>query len=165
MRYERSARAQRAPKADEEALSIGADLQSLDVQSTLGLHVADRGRLSQERVLRRQRVFQALEYLRLGDAVPIDLKSDQALARLVLAALIVPGVGGNRVDKPGAVESDAFEVVELPEVAEKLEQPRTKRDGLIGPSRSIVSTLKGWLFSSSTTRKRPSGNCWMPEGS
>ena len=33
----------------------------------------------------------------------------------------------------GAVESDAFEVVELPEVAEKLEQPRTKRDAFDRP--------------------------------
>ena len=69
------------------------------------------------------------------------------------------------VDKARAVESKSFEIIELPEPTEHLKQSGSERgavDAAVGADRDQA---QGWLFSSSTTRKRPSGNCCIADGS
>ena len=80
---------QRAAKADQQTLLIGADFQRFDIEAAFGLDVEISRRLRQHRVSRQQGGLQVVDNFVLDDAVALDPEPDQFVARLLLVAIII----------------------------------------------------------------------------
>ena len=75
------------------------------------------GRSGQFQVRGRQIALQAADYPWIDDVVAFDAEAHQSFSGFPLIAVAVTGMRGDGVDVARSIGGDAFEVVELPEIA------------------------------------------------
>ena len=98
-----------------------------DIEPTAGFDVPYLGCCRQHGMSRRQGPLQSVDNLGIDHPLALDPETDQLFTGLLLVAIVIARVRCDAVDKARAVESQSFEVLELPEPAEDLKQSGSER--------------------------------------
>ncbi|WP_196232546.1 hypothetical protein [Variovorax paradoxus] len=109
-------------------------------------------------MLRRQGALQSVDDLGVRNPAPL-------VAVVVVVVVVVSRMRCDGMDEACPIQGKSFEIIQFPAVAEDLKQSSSEFGTVDASVGADHDQTEGAALSSSTTRKCPSGNCWIADGS